>query len=144
MRKYFYIFILLWLAFNCESQTNSKRDKIEELRVSFITQKVNLTSQESQQFWPLYNEFNDKLDNLKKTYRLNYIKNFNADIISDKEAEALLTAELILKQKELDLNKEYYEKYKKILPIKKIALIKMAENDFKKELIKNIKSSSPE
>jgi hypothetical protein len=144
MRKYFYIFILLWLAFNCESQTNSKRDKIEELRVSFITQKVNLTSQESQQFWPLYNEFNDKLDNLKKTYRLNYIKNFNADIISDKEAEALLTAELILKQKELDLNKEYYEKYKKILPIKKIALIKMAENEFKKELIKNIKSSSPE
>ena len=144
MRKYFYIFILLWLAFNCESQTNSKRDKIEELRVSFITQKVNLTSQESQQFWPLYNEFNDKLDNLKKTYRLNYIKNFNADIISDKEAEALLTAELILKQKELDLNKEYYEKYKKILPIKKIALIKMAENDFKKELIKTIKSSSPE
>lgn len=144
MRKYFYIFILLWFAFNCESQTNSKRDKIEELRVSFITQKVNLTSQESQQFWPLYNEFNDKLDNLKKTYRLNYIKNFNADVISDKEAEALLTAELILKQKELDLNKEYYEKYKKILPIKKIALIKMAENDFKKELIKNIKSSSPE
>ena len=66
MRKYFYIFILLWLAFNCESQTNSKRDKIEELRVSFITQNVNLTSQESQQFWPLYNEFNDKLDNLKK------------------------------------------------------------------------------
>jgi hypothetical protein len=55
-----------------------------------------------------------------------------------------LTAEFLLKQKELDLNKEYYEKYKKILPIKKIALIKMAENDFKKELIKTIKSASPE
>lgn len=144
MKKYCYIFILLWIAFNSESQTNAKRDKIDQLRVAFINSKVDLTNQETQQFWPLYNELNDKLDNLKKTYRINFIKNFNAEIISDKEAEALLTAEFILKQKELDLNKEYYEKYKKILPIKKIALIKMAENDFKKELIKTIKSSSQE
>jgi hypothetical protein len=144
MKKYSYIFILLWIAFQSESQTNAKRDKIDQLRVTFINSKVNLSNQETQQFWPLYNELNDKLDLLKKTYRINFIKNFNAESLTDKEAEALLTAEYLLKQKELDLNKEYYEKYKKILPIKKIALIKMAENDFKKELIKTIKSSSPE
>jgi hypothetical protein len=144
MKKYIYIFIILFFAFISKSQSNSKRDKIDELRVAFITTKVKLTNQETQQFWPLYNELNDKLENLKKTYRLNYIKNFNAELLTDKEAEALLTADFILKQKEIDLNKEYYEKYKKILSIKKIALIKMAENDFKKELIKNIKSSSPE
>lgn len=144
MKKYIYIFIILFFAFLSNAQTNAKRDKIDELRVTFITNKVKLTNQETQQFWPLYNELNDKLENLRKTYRLNYIKNFNAELLTDKEAEALLTAEFILKQKEIDLNKEYYEKYKKILPVKKIALIKMAENDFKKELIKNIKSSSPE
>ena len=144
MKKYIYIFIILFFAFISKSQSNSKRDKIDELRVAFITTKVKLTNQETQQFWPLDNELNDKLENLKKTYRLNYIKNFNAELLTDKEAEALLTADFILKQKEIDLNKEYYEKYKKILSIKKIALIKMAENDFKKELIKNIKSSSPE
>jgi hypothetical protein len=144
MKKYIYIFIILFFAFISKSQSNSKRDKIDELRVAFITAKVKLTNQETQQFWPLYNELNDKLDVLKKTYRINYIKNFNAELITDKEADALLTAEIVLKQKEIDLNKAYYEKYKKILSIKKIALIKMAENDFKKELIKNIKSSSPE
>jgi hypothetical protein len=144
MKKYSYIFVLLWFAFNSESQTNAKRDKIDQLRVAFINSKVNLSNQETQQFWPLYNELNDKLDLLKKTYRINFIKNFNAESLTDKEAEALIIAEFILKQKELDLNKEYYEKYKKILPIKKIALIKMAENDFKKELIKTIKNASPE
>ena len=127
-----------------KSQNNAKRDKIDELRVTFITHKVNLTNQEAQQFWPLYNELNDKLDNLKKTFRINYLKNLNAELLTDKEADALLTSEFALKQKEIDLNKEYYEKYKKILPIKKIALIRMAENEFKKELIKNIKGSSPE
>jgi len=144
MMKINYIFIILFFAFLSNAQINAKRDKIDELRVSFITAKVNLTNQEAQQFWPLYNELNDKLDVLKKAYRINYIKNFNAELLTDKEADAMLTAEFLLKQKENDLNKAYYEKYKKILPIKKIALIKMAENDFKKELIKNIKSSSPE
>ena len=144
MKKHIYIFIILFFAFLSNSQTNAKRDKIDELRVAFITNKVKLTNQETQQFWPLYNELNDKLENLRKAYKINYIKNFNAESLTDKEAEALITADFILKQKEIDLNKEYYEKYKKILPVKKIALIKMAENDFKKELIKNIKSSSPE
>jgi hypothetical protein len=77
MKKYIYIFIILFFAFISKSQSNSKRDKIDELRVAFITTKVKLTNQETQQFWPLYNELNDKLENLKKTYRLNYIKNFN-------------------------------------------------------------------
>ena len=64
--------------------------------------------------------------------------------MSDKEAEAYLVAELTLKQKEYELSKEYYEKFKKVLPIKKIALIRRAEEDFKKELIKNIKGNSSE
>ncbi|MFO0322101.1 MAG: hypothetical protein ACK504_06715 [Bacteroidota bacterium] len=144
MKKYKYIFIIIFIASISKSQNNAKRDKIDELRVTFITHKVNLSSQEAQQFWPLYNELNDKLENLKKTFRINYLKNLNAELLTDKEADALLTAEFNLKQKEIDLNKEYYEKYKKILPIKKIALIRMAENEFKKELIKNIKGSSPE
>ena len=76
MKKYSYIFVLLWFAFNSESQTNAKRDKIDQLRVAFINSKVNLSNQETQQFWPLYNELNDKLDLLKKTYRINFIKNF--------------------------------------------------------------------
>ncbi|MBK6523229.1 MAG: hypothetical protein IPG08_13420 [Sphingobacteriaceae bacterium] len=52
--------------------------------------------------------------------------------MSDKEAEAYLVAELTLKQKEYELSKEYYEKFKKVLPIKKIALIRRAEEDFKR------------
>ncbi len=144
MKKYIYIIFILVIAFNSKSQTNAKRDKIDELRVSFITKKVSLTNSEAQLFWPLYNEYNDKLDALKFTFKHTYLKNLNPETLTDKEAETFLLAEQILKQKEVDLNKEYIEKYKKILSAKKITLIKLAENDFKKELIKNIKGSSTE
>ena len=92
----------------------------------------------------MYNEYNDKADNLKKSFRQQFIRNVDYSTLSDKEAEAYLVAELTLKQKEYELSKEYYEKFKKVLPIKKIALIRRAEEDFKKELIKNIKGSSSE
>ena len=144
MRKYIYIFIIVFIALHISAQPNSKRDKIDELRVAYISKKVILTSLESQQFWPLYNEYNDKLDLLKRTFRQTYLKNLNPETLTEKEADIYINAEISLKQKEVDLTKEYFEKYKKVIPIKKIALIKIAENDFKKELIKNIKGSTPE
>ena len=105
---------------------------------------MSLTTQENQLFWPLYNEYNDKADNIKKSFRQQFIKDVDFNTLSDKEAEAYLIAELLVKQKEYELSKEYYEKFKKVLPIKKIALIRRAEDDFKKELIKNIKGNSSE
>jgi hypothetical protein len=142
--KNIYIFLFFIHAISVMAQPGTKRDKIEALRVSFISSKVTLTNQEAQLFWPLYNEYNDKVDNFKKSFRQQFIKNVDFISITDKEAESYLLAELTLKQKEYELSKEYYDKFKKILPIKKIALIRRAEEDFKKELIKNIKGNSSE
>ena len=142
--KYILIIVFCVFAIVAIAQPGTKRDKIEALRVSFISSKVNLTTQETQLFWPLYNEYNDKVENVKKTFRQQYIKDVDFTNVSDKQAEAYLNAELNVKQKEYELYKEYFEKFKKILPIKKIALIRRAEEDFKKELIKNIKGNSSE
>jgi hypothetical protein len=142
--KYSCIFVFFSLTMVIVAQPSSKRDKIEALRVTYINSKVTLTSQEAQLFWPLYNEYNAKQNGLKKTFRQQFIKDVDFSALSDKDAEAYLIAELLVKQKEYELSKEYYEKLKKILPIKKIALIKRAEDDFRKELIKNIKGNSTE
>lgn len=142
--KYIFIFVFCIVALSAMAQPGSKRDKIDALRVSFISSKVTLTNQESQLFWPLYNEYNDKADNLKKSFRQQFVRDVDFNSLSEKDAEAYLVAELTLKQKEYELSKEYYEKFRKVLPIKKIALIRRAEEDFKKELIKNIKGNSSE
>lgn len=137
--------LMVWLTTSVAvAQQPGKREKIEALRVSFISQKVNFTTQEAQQFWPLYNEYSDKLELNRRTFRQQFKKNQERDFSTDKEAEAYLSAELSMKQKEVELYKEYYEKFRKILPVKKVALLRLAEEDFKKELIKNIKGNTPE
>ena len=120
---------------------DAKRDKIDALRATFIAKKVTFTTQEAQAFWPLYNEMNDKQDANRKTFRLQYNANTNYDFATDKEAEAYLNAEQLLKQKEYEVYKEYYDKFKKIMSVKKVAAVRRAEEDFKKELIKSIKEN---
>ncbi len=123
------------------AQSDAKREKIDALRASFIAKKVNFTTQEGQAFWPLYNEMNDKQDAARKTFKLQYNANTNFNFGTDKDAEAYLNAELALKQKEYEIYKEYYDKFKKILPVKKVAAVRRADEDFKKELIKSIKEN---
>jgi hypothetical protein len=142
--KNIYMLLFMLISIINIAQPSSKRDKIEALRVNYINQKVNFTTQEAQLFWPLYDEYNDKLDNLKTSFRQQFIKNTDFISLSDKDAEAYVNAELAFKHKEYELYKEYFEKFKKVIPIKKIALLRRAEEEFKKELIKNIKGNSSE
>lgn len=144
------IFTYLLIVLGCLTglsalaQPVSKRDKIDALRVTFINEKVNFTAAESQAFWPLYNEYNDKIDQARKSFRQQCVKNIDFTTLSDKDAEAYLNAELSLKQKEYELYKEYFEKFKKVLPVKKVALLRRAEEEFRKELIRNIKANATE
>ncbi len=141
---YKYIFLLsftLFFAGGSFAQIDAKRDKIDALRASFINKKVNFTTKEAEAFWPLYNEMNDKLDAVRKGFRVKYNATTNYNFETDKEAEDYVNAELVMKQKEYELFKDYYDKFKKVLPVKKVAAIRRAEEDFKKEIINSIKNN---
>ena len=59
--------------------------------------------------------------------------------ISDKDAEKIVDGEIIFRQQEVDIMKKFHPQFKQVLPIKKVALLYGAENDFKKELLEKIK-----
>jgi hypothetical protein len=126
-------------SFSSWSQ-ESKSDKVEALKIAFLTDKLELTSKEAQTFWPLYNEYNSKMEKLRKSKKSDFTELKNkGENLSDKELEALIKEVFASKQKELDLQKEYYDKYVKVLPVKKVALLYQAENQFKRELLRKIK-----
>jgi hypothetical protein len=136
VKKIVYILVFVLTSFASFAQAG-KREKIEALRVAFITQQLNITADESQKFWPVYNEYQDKVKAARKEF-----KAVPTTFATDKEAQDFLDAELLFKQRELSLYKEYYDKFKKILPLKKVALLRQAEEDFKKELLKQLQGKS--
>ena len=122
------------------AQETSKNEKIEAMKVGFITNKLELSAKEAQLFWPLYNEYNQKIDKLRKTKKSDFddLKN-KGENPTDKEISIFMDEVFATRQKELDLQKEYFDKYAKVLPLKKVALLYQAENQFKRELLRKIK-----
>lgn len=135
----FMIILSLCIAVSGFSQSSDKKEKIEALRVAFITNKLELSSKEAQVFWPLYNEYLDKAENLKNQRRKELKSGSTLpENISDKELESLLASEFSIREKEVQLNKEYFEKFKLVLPLKKVVQLYKAEDEFKKELLRQL------
>jgi len=134
MKKIILPIIALLISLSAFSQ--SKKDRIKALKVSFITERLELTQEEAQKFWPVYNAYDDitgkiKYEDLRNIRR--EIKN-NIATLTDKRASELLeeiaNAESKLHEEEVKLN----VKLKRIISPKKILLLKIAEEDFKKKL----------
>lgn len=115
----------------------SKRERLEALKVAHITQELQLTPDEAQKFWPIYNEMTEKMRAIRKEQRNNRIEAKNGfDEMSDAEISAVIDREFQFEQEELNVKKEYNARFKKILPIRKVAKLHMAEKSFRKKLLR--------
>ena len=133
--------IMIQLIFIASLITGFAQDgaKIEQAKIGYITNKLNLTSAEAEKFWPIYNEYKNKLKSSRKEMRTEIRDLGDLENMSDKEAEATLNDIVSMEQRNLDLRKEYLLKFKQILPTKKILLWLKAEKDFNKEVIMNMR-----
>ena len=54
---------------------NKIKDKINAQKVAYITRELDLTPQEAQQFWPVYNEFETQRKAINKDFVGKTLKN---------------------------------------------------------------------
>lgn len=115
-------------------------ERFEAQKISFITQKLELTPDEAQLFWPLYNELEKKRSENREQSKILFRKlRDNSDELSEKELGDLSDELIELKLHEAKLQKEYHLKYKKILPAKKILTLYHTERQFQSMLLRQIK-----
>ena len=115
-----------------------KKEKIKALKVAFITTEVNLTPDEAAKFWPLFNAFEDRQQEIKKQKFKAYLErtdNNAIDKLSEKEAATLLTQIESSEDELYQLKKKFVFNLKGILPSTKILKLKKAEEQFSKKLL---------
>ena len=141
MNRVIIILVILCTAIGYGQRGN--REKIKSLKVAFITEQLALTSKEAQQFWPVYNEFEEKRQSLRQKERTQ-IRNKMQDAMELSEAEAITLLEQLtdFKTEEETLNKSYLNEMKRVLSAKKILLLLRSEEDFKRQLIKQYRQNS--
>ncbi len=116
------------------------REKVDAMKIGYLTNFLDLTTEEAKNFWPVYNKYQDELNQLRKSRRDNLMKGQVAiDSMSDAELEKIVDGELAFHQSEIDIQKKYHPQFKKVLPMKKVAKLYRAEEEFKKQLLQMIR-----
>ncbi len=139
MKKVFIVAIWATLYYSTAfSQNDNAKDKIEAMRIGFITQRLALTPEESQQFWPIYNQYSDRL----KQIRLEAKSPRPLITLNDEETEKFIMSNFDRDIKEIELKKEYFVKYKKILNVRRVALLQTTERDFVEQVLKKWKENN--
>lgn len=131
--------ILLSFAFQGVIQAQPG-ERVKQLKIAFLTEKLNLSVQEGQMFWPLYNEHEDNRDVLEKKIRQDYRK------IKDSENQ-LSEKDLILKLDQItksriemaEMDAEFLKSCLPVLGAEKCSKLVSAEEEFKKEIMRELR-----
>jgi len=138
LRKSILIIVFILGIFSINAQDKTKREKMEALKISYITEKLDLTTAEAEKFWPIYNDYKTAKKEMKSKKGS---KKPNIEEMTDIEVESLINERIQKEQSILNLRKEYIGKFKTVLPIKKVAKLLQAEKEFRREIIKKMKET---
>lgn len=122
-------------------------NEIMSQKVAFVTQKLQLTPEEAEKFWPVYNAASEEVWKAsKKTLRaIAALVNSTKDDATQSEEEIKkLVANLDnCKMNEIKTFNKLFTEISKVLPLKKAAKIYGIEEQFRQHLIKNLSKRAP-
>ena len=137
--KFAALAVCMLLSLTAVSQRHGSGDrnweKIESARIAYITSKIDLSLEEAKEFWPVYNTYH------KERRALHGKDDINGEIASLTEQESTYYLNLMLEaeREELQLMETYYTDLRKIISDGKILLLREAERNFKRELVKSMR-----
>ena len=141
--KFILPIILLFISSVSFSQDfKEKREKVKALKVAYITEQLELTTEEAQKFWPLYNAFDDKQSELRHEKMRSILDRFkpgNVEKLSEKDASNSLAQMEKIEEDLFNLRRKFIKDLQGVVSAKKIIKLKKAEEDFNRELLKQMR-----
>jgi hypothetical protein len=119
------------------------RDKIKALKIAHITEQLDLSKDEAQKFWPIYNTNEAAEQKLRLKYSERRKENTPSDL-TESEAKALLLDMVSIEQEKIELRSKMLKDLLEILPAKKIITLVQTEKSFKRKMLQEFKSRHAE
>ncbi|HEX8349262.1 MAG TPA: hypothetical protein VF598_04825 [Hymenobacter sp.] len=119
-----------------QQQRQERMNRIENAKIAYLTDKLALTQEQAQRFWPLYNEYTNKRRDLGKRQR--EIRGTSIESLSDQQIRDLMKQNFALRQSEVNLEKEYYDKFQKALSVRQTGQLLVAEREFTREVLQKL------
>lgn len=124
------------------------RDRMEAYRAQFLTEQLELTPEEAQKFWPVYNKYRKEVDAIQEERIRQHAPHrghpkTELEGLTEEEIYQKVESEMKMQQNLLNLRKKYFKSFDEVLPIKKVALLYIAEGEFQRRLIRKLGERRP-
>ena len=150
MKTFFALTLCLFASVLLFAQPQGKPDndqrkkdweRLQAEKIAFITQELDLTPEEAQVFWPVYNQCWKEVLASHKATREAFagIRGKQAEGLTDKEMEKKLDAYIQASTRSNQVLADWYPKFKQVLPIRKVAKLYQAEEAFQQRMINNLR-----
>lgn len=125
-----------------EQAKENRNEWIQNEKIAYFTSEIDLTPEEAQQFWPIYNKYwKEATAAHGKTMQALYNIKKNKDKVSTEEMEKLVNAYIKAVNTERLSFTRYFSEFKKILPIEKVGKLYVAEEMFKRKMIHKLRNA---
>lgn len=137
MKPFFRLLVLffgLLLTLPAAAQ-NQDRQKIESAKIGLITNRLNLSTEQAPQFWPIYNEYSDRRRDITRQLRRPNKPGASTAPMNE------LNESVELKQKLVDLEKDYNAKFLRVITPQQLQELHNTERMFNKMLMDQLRSN---
>jgi len=127
--------ILMTLQVQVNAQDESF-DRMKSIKIAYITERLGLTPQEAEVFWPVYNDFENhkgEIHHNRRKLTEDFMK--NQENLSDAEVIKMLDEYTKYNKAESELLIQIDKKFREILPPAKVMKLNIAEVQFRNYLI---------
>lgn len=103
-----------------EGNPTKRAEKIQALKIAFITQKLELTAEEAKKFWPVYGQYENDI----------------RSVLADKKEDDVIEND----ERLLNIRKKYRPEFTKMLGQDRMNKLYAAEKEFRTALLQRLKN----
>ncbi len=135
-----FCFLLLILS-RGNSQSQETLDKIEAAKIGLITERLGLTPDQAEKFWPIYKEYSGKQREIAQEFQT-LKRSIDPETATEEENKKILERGHQLRERQLDLDRNYSERMQQVITNRQLLSLRRAEDDFKQMLMDRIRQQS--
>ena len=117
------------------AQKSFSKDNFEKQRAEYLKRELDLTPKEASKFLPLSDELMEKKFELNRDSREKARALRKKSNVSDAEYERVIDSWINNREKEAILEKEYYQKFKRVLPMRKVRKYQEVDMKFMRSMM---------
>jgi hypothetical protein len=139
MKTTVYIFLLsfFFIAQDGFGQGGDAREKIEAARIALITERLGLTPEQAEKFWPVYNEYDQQRRELARQLQ-DARQQVDVNNMTEEQSRNLMDLGLNIRERQVQLERQYAQRLTNVISAQQLLSLKKAEDDFRRMILRRL------